>query len=298
MDNVMAAAACQLAGVRTTYSLTPSGVKYVKKPYSCGCVPAANFELDSSNFPQCAMYPFYYNCDFLLLTNSTLKACVQRVEGVLVTYGQTNNTNYVRSAEMCSVMTNYTSGVFSGCSCVSNEFFSSQLDTSRIQSKCLMYDLNSDASNCNQITYFLAYAYQISTAGGILCLLFCLFHLFTMIRVSCCPSCCTFSAKQVIPITEPMDKGTDGEEDEDTHKKPTTAPAPNGRMKRLQQLSSMVEVTEEVATFYWFMNTVFGFQWGPQAAVKNKKKQVVQLTKAEKKEASPLYLAWYQQHPV
>lgn len=138
-----------------------------------------------------------------------------------------------------------------------SDFMSSILNGSTsVKKTCINYPLNSDVLNCEQIISFLPQAYRASTAGCIVCFLISSLYLLVIIRVSFCPGCCAFAEKSVFPGS--ADPGVTDEE------------------KMIDSALKMTGIRKPPPD--------------PHAHIMDTR---TKLSKYEKKNGSPLFLAWY-----
>ena len=260
-DNILASALCQATSTRTVYGF--SGTTQV--PYECGCVESnSDLSFPTDTFSCNDNKAFYYNCAQLMLDEPTYQSCFMNIPANNILFGN-NATSWTLSNKFCALYDKITSGVFNGCMCVHNNFMDAYLKGTikPTNAKCMLYALNHDTLNCSQITVFLPLAFRASVAGGAVCLIGSMFYLLVIVRASCCPGCCVLSPKQILPISD----------------------------AKLNSKYAEPELTEEAKLF----------EKAKLAAGLKEKQLAKELTdiedikrnKVERRDATPLYLAWY-----
>ena len=170
----------------------------------------------------------------------------------------------MNSQRICALYNNITTGIFHGCMCVKENFMEPYIKgTIKPTATCVNYALNGDKMNCRQIIDFLPQALEASVSTGVLCLLASGFYFLVMIRAGFCPRWCVFADKQIMPITDPDGKYAAANQETDEAK--------YFRELKEKMLKDKEEKVEKI----------------------NIAKMDLAHLKVEKKEATPLYLAYY-----
>lgn len=260
-DYVLSAALCQVERKRTRLGL--GGIE--KVPYECGCVKkSSSISFPSSDWDCSRTFPYNDNCEFQMILDPTLTACTLNVPADNTHFGA-NSSGWQATDTFCALKNNISSGVMNGCQCTENDYMTDMFngDVRPSGAYCMMYSLNDDIYNCAQITESLPRKLEASVATGTICLLISILYLLVLVRVSLCPGCCSRRPKAIMPITG---QGKDG------------------------KFMEEVVTKEEKALQHAMM--VAGYKAKYQIQ-ETSDLDHINRNKAEKKEATPMYMAWY-----